>query len=198
MAVIEMQIERSPSATSSEATSSSTRTQSLTRIDMFLRYAPIVRRHAFRLTGSQHDADDLTQDVFLRAFYTSTTPHPDKTAGWLYRITTNLFLDSCRERKRRPQGPLPGYSGDGLAGGEPDPAAVLDARCLDGDVQDALDHLPTPHRAAVILRDIEALSYAEIASQLGLTVGTVRSHIHRGREQLRVALADRGPAKTGR
>ena len=162
--------------------------------DMVLLHAPSVRRHALRLTGNQHDADDLTQDVFLRALCTTAIPLPSATAGWLYRITTNLFIDSCRRRKRRPQDLLDICS-DSLVGGEPDPADILDARSLPGDVQAALDRLPIGLRSAIVLRDMEALSYAEIADRLGLKLGTVRSHIHRGRDQLRAALASREPGR---
>lgn len=156
-------------------------------------HAPSVRRHALQLTGNQHDADDLTQDVFVRAFCTAANPRPNATAGWLYRITTNLFIDSCRRRKRRPQDLLPDYCSEPLIGGERDPADILDTRCLTADVQAALDRLPLGVRSAIILRDMEAMSYAEIAELLGLKLGTVRSHIHRGRDQLRAALASREP-----
>lgn len=163
--------------------------------DMVALHAPSVRRHALHLTGNQHDADDLTQDVFVRAFCTAATPRPNATACWLHRITTNLFIDSCRRRKRRPQDLLPDYCSESLIGGERDPADILDTRCLTGDVQAALDRLPLGVRSAIILRDVEALSYAEIAELLGLKLGTVRSHIHRGRDQLRVALVSREPRR---
>ena len=70
---------------------------------------------------------------------------------------------------------------------------MLDDQTFDGDVQAALDALPPDFRAAVVLCDLEGLPYEEIAATLGIKVGTVRSRIHRGRAQLRAALAHRAP-----
>ena len=80
-----------------------------------------------------------------------------------------------------------------LSGDEPTPAQAFDARHLDGDVQDALAALAPEYRAAVVLCDIEGLSYEEVAATLAVKLGTVRSRIHRGRAQLRVALEHRRP-----
>jgi RNA polymerase sigma-70 factor (ECF subfamily) len=84
-----------------------------------------------------------------------------------------------------------------LAGREPTPAQAYDDTHLDDDVQRALDSLSPEFRAAVVLCDIEGLSYEEIAATLGVKLGTVRSRIHRGRAQLRAALAHRSPALRG-
>jgi RNA polymerase sigma-70 factor (ECF subfamily) len=73
---------------------------------------------------------------------------------------------------------------------------VFDDRMLDADIQAALDQLPPDFRAAVVLCDIEGLSYEEIAATLDIKLGTVRSRIHRGRAQLRAALEHRAP-RTG-
>jgi len=80
-----------------------------------------------------------------------------------------------------------------LTGDEPTPAQAFDDRHLDGDVQEALNALPPEYRAAVVLCDIEGMSYEEIAVALGVKLGTVRSRIHRGRAHLRVALEHRRP-----
>ena len=80
-----------------------------------------------------------------------------------------------------------------LPGSEPTPAQAFDDAHLDGDVQAALKALPPEYRAAVVLCDIEGLSYEEIAATLGVKLGTVRSRIHRGRAQLRAALEHRRP-----
>ena len=77
----------------------------------------------------------------------------------------------------------------------PGPAQVYDERHFDDDVQRALDALPPDFRAAVVLCDIEGLSYEEIAATLGIKLGTVRSRIHRGRVQLRAALEHRAPGR---
>jgi RNA polymerase sigma-70 factor (ECF subfamily) len=158
-----------------------------------------VYRLAYRLTGNPHDAEDLTQDVFVRVFRSLSTYTPGTFEGWLHRITTNLFLDQVRRKQRIRFDALADDAADRLAGREPTPAQHYDDHHLDGDVQLALDALPPDFRAAVVLCDIEGLSYEEIAATLGIKLGTVRSRIHRGRAQLRAALEHRAPrASVGR
>jgi RNA polymerase sigma factor (sigma-70 family) len=151
-----------------------------------------VFRLAYRLTGNRHDAEDLTQDVFVRVFRSLGDYTPGTFEGWLHRITTNLFLDGVRRRTRIRFDALPDDP-ERLAGNAPSPAAEIDDRLFDPDVQRALDALAPEFRAAVVLCDIEGLSYEEIASTLGVKLGTVRSRIHRGRAQLRAALENRTP-----
>ena len=152
-----------------------------------------VYRLAYRLTGNPHDAEDLTQDVFVRVFRSLHTFQPGTFEGWLHRITTNLFLDSARRKQK--------IRFDGLAEGSEErlpstwktPSEALADAGLDHDVAAALAALPPEFRAAVVLCDIEGLTYEEIASVLDTKIGTVRSRIHRGRAQLRAALAHRRP-----
>src|SRR5687767_11297049 len=151
-----------------------------------------VFRLAYRLTGNRHDAEDLTQDVFVRVFRSLGDYTPGTFEGWLHRITTNLFLDNVRRKQRIRFDALPDDA-ERLAGKTPSPATEIDDRLFDPDVQRALDALAPEFRAAVVLCDIEGLSYEEIAATLGIKLGTVRSRIHRGRSQLRKALAHRSP-----
>jgi RNA polymerase sigma-70 factor, ECF subfamily len=150
-----------------------------------------VYRLAYRLTGNVHDAEDLTQEVFVRVFRSLSSYTPGTFEGWLHRITTNLFLDGVRRKKRVRFDPLADDAHDRVAGREPDPSRVYEDTHLDDDVQAALDALSPDFRAAVVLCDIEGLSYEEVAATLGIKLGTVRSRIHRGRSQLRAALAHR-------
>jgi RNA polymerase sigma factor (sigma-70 family) len=150
-----------------------------------------VYRLAYRLTGNVHDAEDLTQEVFVRVFRSLSSYTPGTFEGWLHRITTNLFLDGVRRKKRVRFDPLADDAHDRVAGREPDPSRVYEDTHLDDDVQAALDALSPEFRAAVVLCDIEGLSYEEVAATLGIKLGTVRSRIHRGRSQLRTALAHR-------
>lgn len=152
-----------------------------------------VYRLAYRLTGNPHDADDLTQEVFVRVFRSLSSYTPGTFEGWLHRITTNLFLDMARRRSRIRFEGLPDDAAERVRGREPTPADAYDDRHFDADVQAALDALPPEFRAAVVLCDIEGLSYEEIAATLGVKLGTVRSRIHRGRSQLRAALDHREP-----
>ncbi len=152
-----------------------------------------VYRLAYRLTGNRHDAEDLTQEVFVRVFRSLPTYTPGTFEGWLHRITTNLFLDITRRRQRIRFEGLGEEITARLCGAEPTPSQAFDERHLDGDVAAALADLPPEYRAAVVLCDIEGLSYEEIAGVLGVKLGTVRSRIHRGRAQLRTALEHRRP-----
>jgi RNA polymerase sigma factor (sigma-70 family) len=150
-----------------------------------------VYRLAYRLTGNQHDAEDLTQEVFVRVFRSLSSYKPGTFEGWLHRITTNLFLDGARRRQRIRFEGLGEDAGQRLPGAEVSPAQAWDEAHLDGDIQAALQALPPDYRAAVVLCDIEGFSYEEIAVTMGVKLGTVRSRIHRGRAQLRIALAHR-------
>jgi len=157
-----------------------------------------VYRLAYRLTGNVPDAEDLTQEVFVRVFRSLSSYTPGTFEGWLHRITTNLFLDMARRRQRIRFEGLGDDAAGRLSGDEPTPAQAFDDRHLDGDVQQALAALAPEYRAAVVLCDIEGLSYEEVASTLGVKLGTVRSRIHRGRAQLRVALEHRRPRQATR
>ncbi len=152
-----------------------------------------VYRLAYRLTGNAHDAEDLTQDVFIRVFRSLHRFQPGTFEGWLHRITTNLFLDGARRRQKIRFDGLAEGSDDRLASSWPNPSQQLDDADLDHDVAAALAALAPTFRAAVVLCDIEGLTYEEIAEVLDLKIGTVRSRIHRGRAQLREALAHRRP-----
>ena len=139
---------------------------------------------AYRLTGDHQDAQDLVQEVLLRVRRGLATYEPGSMEGWLSRITTNAFLDELRRRKRRPADAVAEVPESALAV-EGDPEAVLARTNLPDDVQDALRRLPADYRAAIVLCDVLGYDYAEIARQLDVPIGTVRSRIHRGRAQLR-------------
>ena len=156
-----------------------------------------VYRLAYRLTGNQHDAEDLTQEVFVRVFRSLSSYTPGTFEGWLHRITTNLFLDQARRKQRIRFDGLPDDASDRLPGRDPGPERAWEHNNLDHDVQAALDALPPDFRAAVVLCDIEGLSYEEIAATLDVKLGTVRSRIHRGRALLRNELSHRRPGVTG-
>ena len=152
-----------------------------------------VYRLAYRLTGNQHDAEDLTHDVFVRVFRSLHTYRPGTFEGWLHRITTNLFLDRVRRKQRIRFDALSEEAAARLPSRLRTPEEEYDVTHLDDDVQRALAALSTQFRAAVVLSDIEGYSYEEVAQTLGIKLGTVRSRIHRGRAQLREALAHRAP-----
>jgi len=156
-------------------------------------HADRVYRLAYRLSGNRSDAEDLTQETFVRVFRSLADYTPGTFEGWLHRITTNLFLDMVRRRQKIRFDALAEDAGDRLASTEAGPERAYEQNNLDPEIQRALDALPADFRAAVVLCDLEGLTYEEIAVTLGIKVGTVRSRIHRGRVLLREALAHRAP-----
>ena len=152
-----------------------------------------VYRLAYRLTGNQHDAEDLTQEVFVRVFRSLDSYTPGTFEGWLHRITTNLFLDQARRKQKIRFDALSDERASRLASNAATPDAAYADRMFDDDIESALATLPPDFRAAVVLCDVEGLTYEEIAEILDAKLGTVRSRIHRGRAMLRRALAHRAP-----
>ncbi len=139
-----------------------------------------------RITGNDADALDATQDALMAVV--RGLPRFDgrsRFSTWVYRVATNACLDELRRRRRRPLVGLPEHD-DGAAVEVADPGArdpgetVADQLLVDT----ALASLPPEFRAAVVLRDLCQLDYAEIAEVLDLPPGTVRSRIARGRRQL--------------
>jgi RNA polymerase sigma-70 factor, ECF subfamily len=142
---------------------------------------------AYRLTGNDADAQDLVQEVLLRVRRGLETYRPGSLEGWLSRITTNAFLDEVRRRQRRPTVALPDDPERVLASAD-DVETALAAATLPDDIQAALRSLPEDFRVVIVLCDVVGLPYDEIADQLGIPIGTVRSRIHRGRAALRGVL----------
>ncbi|WP_035112455.1 RNA polymerase sigma factor SigE [Corynebacterium freiburgense] len=150
-------------------------------------HADSVYRLAFRLTGNQHDAEDLTQETFMRVFRSLKNYKPGTFEGWLHRITTNLFLDMVRHRNKIHMEALP-EDYDRVPGNDMTPEQAYHFANLDPALQRALDELSPDFRVAVVLCDVVGMTYDEIADTLGVKMGTVRSRIHRGRSQLRASL----------
>ncbi len=142
---------------------------------------------AYRLSGNHDDAQDLVQEVMMRVQRGLATFEPGNLEGWLARVTTNAFLDDRRRRARRPEAPL-GDEPDRLLAPAPSVDEALAATQLPDHIQAAIATLSPDFRAALVLCDVVGLPYSEIADQLGVPVGTVRSRIHRARAQLREQL----------
>ncbi|RLV54651.1 RNA polymerase sigma factor SigE [Aeromicrobium phragmitis] len=158
-------------------------------------HSPQVYRLAYRLTGNRQDAEDLMQDVFVRVFNSLESYEPGNFAGWIHRITTNLFLDKARKAQRQKTLALFDDAEERMPSADVLPEYVVHDAGFDPDVETALGSLPREFRVAVVLCDVEGLSYEEISDVLGVKLGTVRSRIHRGRAQLRAALSHREPSR---
>lgn len=143
-----------------------------------------------RLAGRPEDARDLLQDTFLRAFQKLDRFHGESSFyTWLYRIAVNLALSE--RRRRRPVVPLADAPGLSRPIDPPssiiqtDPSLPLEQAERDAQVQRALNALSPDARAVVVLKDIDGVPYEDIATILGIPVGTVRSRLHRARLELR-------------
>ena len=152
------------------------------------RYQDRVYDLTYRITGHHADAQDAAQESFLKAYRSLRTFRGDAAfSTWLHRIAVNAALDAVRRRAPASPPPVdPGMSVDPLA----DRAERVEAR---ERIQRAISALPTEQRVVVTLRDVQGWSYEEIAFITEIPVGTVRSRLARGREALRVALADLAP-----
>jgi RNA polymerase sigma-70 factor (ECF subfamily) len=157
-------------------------------------YGDRVYKLAYRLSGNRHDAEDITQEVFIRVFKSLDRFEPGSFSGWLHRITTNVFLDMVRRQSKVRMRPI-GDETAQVPSNEPTPEQSLQDGYLDPDLQAALDDLAPEFRAAVVLCDVEGLTYEEIGEVLGVKVGTVRSRIHRGRRNLRAGFDARRAAR---
>ncbi|MHA2788663.1 RNA polymerase sigma factor SigE [Corynebacterium sp. S7] len=155
--------------------------------ELVAEHADSVYRLAFRLSGNQHDAEDLTQETFMRVFRSLKKYQPGTFEGWLHRITTNLFLDMVRHRSKIRMEALP-EDYERVPGTDMTPEQAYNVSNLDPALQRALDELSPDFRVAVVLCDVVGMTYEEIAETLGVKMGTVRSRIHRGRSQLRASL----------
>ena len=155
--------------------------------ELVAEHADSVYRLAYRLSGNQHDAEDLTQETFMRVFRSLKSYQPGTFEGWLHRITTNLFLDMVRHRGKIRMEALP-EDYERVPGNDMTPEQAYSVANLDPALQKALDELSPDFRVAVLLCDVVGMTYDEIAETLGVKMGTVRSRIHRGRSQLRASL----------
>jgi len=156
---------------------------------------------ALRLTRRSQDAEDLVQDTYLKAFRAAHQfERGTNLKAWLFTILHNTFRNMRRHQGRNPvevDSDAVDRAADD-AGGQHTPEQLLTRATLDADLQAALDAVPDAFRQAVWLRDVEELSYAEIAEALDVPIGTVMSRISRGRRALYDGLQARRAAAGGR
>jgi RNA polymerase sigma-70 factor (ECF subfamily) len=155
---------------------------------------------AYRLARNPRDAEDLVQDALLRAYrFWDTFEKDSNCKAWLLRILTNTFINEYQRKKRSREvldaAQAEQEATDGVlvhagADTQKSPEGLLLERSVSDDVQRALDALPDEFRTAVVLCDIEGLSYKEIADIMECPVGTVMSRLFRGRRLLEKSLQD--------
>ena len=154
---------------------------------------------AQRMTGNAEDAADMTQETFIKAYNSLSSFRGDsKFSVWLYRIATNVCLDFLRSRSRKPTVSLSVEDDDGeetqmdIADESQSPAQLLERGLTRDAVRRGLKALSAEYRQILLLREIQGLSYEEIAEALVLEVGTVKSRIFRARKRLCAFLLEDG------
>ena len=161
--------------------------------ELILKHEKIVYNVALRMMNHGEDAKDISQEVFLKA-YRSLSNFDERSAfsTWLYRITHNTCIDEMRKRKGKQSYSLEeeleneeGSMQRQIADEGDTPEESLLREEQKSEILQALDNLSAEHKAAIILRDVKGLSYEEIAEILELSLGTVKSRISRGRNQLK-------------
>ena len=161
-------------------------------------YEKQVYHIALKMTGNKEDAFDLSQDTFLKAYRSLGSFRGESSFGtWIYRLAANLCIDFLRKQQRR--GKVVSLD-DADDSGRPmelsdlrfEPQSAMEKRELSMQIREGLEKLPPDQRFILILRDIEGLSYQEIADTLKMEPGTVKSRISRARARLAKLLTETG------
>lgn len=157
-------------------------------------YEPVFRL-VYSIVRNEHDARDVCQEVWIAAWRAIGSFRGDaKFTTWLHPIATRRAIDHLRSRKRWVTRFLPFLSSDGMeapgADDSPDPREVAEASERTQRFERAIASLPPKHRAVLALREIEGLSYEEIAETMKLRPGTVMSRLHNARRLLARKIGD--------
>lgn len=153
--------------------------------ELVRRHQAVVYRSCYRILGNREDAKDASQEAFLRA-YRKLDTFRGRSAfkTWMLRLTMNVSLNE-RSRRELPRADI--ALAEAVAGPEV-PEAELVKSEVAAQVHEALQLVQPNHRAAIVLRDLEGLTYRETAESLGIAEGTAKSWVHRGRERLKGVL----------
>ena len=157
---------------------------------LVMQYQNLVYNFLYRLSPRLQDAEDLAQNVFIKVYRSiKKLKDPRQFKSWLHRIAVSVYIDEQRRRKTMKERIV---SDEQALTVHPDPDATPGEQIVlqefQEHLQNAIDHLPEEFRLAIVLREIQGLSYEEIATALQCSIGTVRSRIFRGRQLLRSML----------
>jgi RNA polymerase sigma-70 factor (ECF subfamily) len=163
------------------------------------RYYALAYNLAFRMLSDPDRAADATQSAFVRAYRAMPRFRQEANfSTWLYRIVTNVCLDTLRRPERGEQSLTaaeqeegPGLEEIDIPDGAADPALTAEQRERQQVVQEALKQLRDDHRAIVVMYDLQGMAYEDIARALRIPLGTVKSRLNRARHALKEALASR-------
>lgn len=155
-------------------------------------------RTALSMTRSRSSAEDLVQDTYVRAFqYFDHFEEGTNSRAWLFRILTNLYINAYRKKNREPEQLsydqsedfyLHSRLADAYQKGADSPEEIVTQKLEAEAIREAIDKLPEEYREAVVLADLNQLSYQEIADMLQIPIGTVRSRLSRGRRLVQRSL----------
>ena len=161
--------------------------------ELFDRYHRQVLAVAAGMTGNSDDAKDIAQETFLRAHRSLKSFHGESSFyTWLYRITVNVAIDHRRRDSRRAEVMQSGLAEEETpeSGRNSEPSAELASKRIVERIFAVLDELTPEHKAAIILREIEGLSYEDISKVMQCSKGTVMSRLHYARKKLQAKLRD--------
>jgi len=157
---------------------------------LILQYQTMVFNVAFRILHDEDAASDATQEAFISAFRALHSFRGGSFKAWVLRIVVNACYDQLRKTKRQPTSSLddmlmdPDHS-DLLDDHSETPEEYVMRGALSAAIQAGLDSLPPDQRAVIVLSDVQELSYEEIAQATGVSLGTVKSRLSRGRARMR-------------
>lgn len=158
---------------------------------LVMRYQNLVYNFLYRLAPHWNDVDDLAQDVFVKAYHSIDALNDCRQfKSWLHQIAVRVYVDAHRKRQKQQERFI---ADERLLARQADPnenpAKYLERQELQQRLQAAIDQLPEEFKLAIVLREIQDLTYEEIAETLNCSVGTVRSRMFRGRKLLRQILS---------
>ena len=166
------------------------------------KYQQRVYQMVYGVVRNREDARDVTQDAFVKAYDRLDTFRLESSFyTWLYRVAMNKAIDHTRKRKRRPTSEFDETIGNRDETGnisdvhrEGSPRKALERKQLYTRIMDAIEQLPEDQKQVILLRELEGLSYKEIAEVMDIAEGTVMSRLFYARKKLQKLLADLGPS----
>ncbi len=162
---------------------------------LVLLYQGMAYNVAYRIMADPDAASDATQDAFLSAYKAMRKFRGGSFKAWLLRIVTNACYDQLRRKKRRPSSslddlPVEADHSQYMQDPAEQPDEYVERQELGSTIQAGISTLPVEQRTVLVLSDVQGLSYNEIAEVTGLSLGTVKSRLSRGRARLRDYLVE--------